>query len=1772
MLKKVISSAVISTFLFQTLAGPAQLTFAKEREQNQQVLISEVHYTDDLRYIELYNSSAKVMDMRNVQLKVNEKVLKLKGENEKQSVQPKETKLIVFGDKTVNEINEHYKTEIKEEHVLFAAEDLSDEQIKVEVMNEKNKMVDVIETRKENKDMSIHSFLNGTKKEMKNEIPSPGTYTTFQSQGKESTSTESTQKEAVQSDPKQLEPVPQKAAQTEPTQPNSKEEQPTPKDNSQKEKQLQETVHVPKLKINAQEDLPIELQLASVYDKAKVSLVYRSASNFLVKKLEMNKAEGNLYSIVAPKLDIWSDTFTYWFEIEQDGKVVTFPEKEQFKSAIEHQKEDYTKNRPIMITELMPDTINVKGKDGYEFIEIYNNSSETIQLKNYKFIYKYSDTGSEDWNITEEATIPAKGTSVFWIKNEGNTALSKQDFIQAYGGNITEKQVIQIEADGMSNSAGRTIQFADPYGTVLSSATYEKEDVKVGQSIAYAYKHESTEMQKVGLFEKGTPGVQVPFQVPLEPVKQPDQAKVTIEHTPSTTHIATEDLTITATIKGGENAVVLYTQDGKLTHKKLQMTKEGNGDVYKATIPQKELWGDSLFYKIVVQDNQNTIEKSYETKVEHKKIDPQSLPPFLITEVTPDTTNVGKADGYEFIEVYNNSKQDINFKDYTIRYRYPSEGPEGDLIWGSTPDDVVIPSGESLVLWIINGENNEKTVADFNKQFGANLVENKNIVKIYSNGMANGSARGIVVATKTGNEIAAAYYNDQANQADVKANKGILYRYPQDGSQIMQKISSAEHNASPGTIFEGQVPAERVVLKEDTIVPTISHKVAEGLISEFQDHKLSFSVLDNEQVKSVKLYYKTNDNAEYKVENLVEDRLDKQYHYTIYSPELIGKEKITYYLEASDGLNVVKSDMYAVKIDGEKDKNPLRLNVKDDEVVANQVLLKGTSSSVGFEQLSLLVDGQKVETNTYRTLEKPAYFAFDVKQTDLYFKNAVTIGKDVLRVFDDTYSDYVTLTVKIDQSKIKYNEPFKIDIRSGTKTSPFDDRVEENKDDFYLKNARLVLADGTTLYDPNFANPNQELSVGDGDTSTPVFSFEFKVPEEKFISNAYLWDTKKVKDGKHRIAVQDGVNKEAVVNVKVDNTPPQISTTVQNKKYKGKIPIDVTVTDDIAGVKSKKVILDGKEIETPYETSSAQLAAGKHELHMEAEDQVGNRQEKTVMFETWAEDPTDPTPISPKDGEENVSTNPTLEAKVTDPTNDAMKATFYKGYAYKPNQTDHMKITENMIEQEPPQGFDVSGEKSLDKDQLSKVSKKDGKYYTTESTEKFPYHRFDVTVAADVRNDDTVEVKWYGHSLEGRKVTMYAWNYATNKWTELASKISGNKDFELKGAVLAKEYVKNQKVSVIVQDQIPSSPNKFDYTFVWMSDTQYYSESYPYIYKSQVDWISAQKDPLNIKYVFHTGDLVDKSYQEFQWQRADEYMKVLENTNVPYGVLAGNHDVNHKDEDYTAYSKYFGDWRFKDKPFYGGSYKDNRGHYDLISAKGNDFIMLYMGWGVTDEDIQWMKEILQKYPNRKAILSFHEYLLVSGNRSPIGDKIYNEVVKPNKNVLAVLSGHYHDSETLVDEIDDNGDGAPDRKVYQMLADYQGGPEGGQGYMRLLQFDTTANKMYVKTYSPYLNEYNFYKPEDYPGKDEFELDVDLKPAIKQVATDYVEVNVYTNEVIGKDNFVANWRNAKVKLENLKENTTYQWYIKVEDRYGGRVTSPVWSFTTGKKGWRWNVFPN
>ncbi len=501
---------------------------------------------------------------------------------------------------------------------------------------------------------------------------------------------------------------------------------------------------------------------------------------------------------------------------------------------------------------------------------------------------------------------------------------------------------------------------------------------------------------------------------------------------------------------------------------------------------------------------------------------------------------------------------------------------------------------------------------------------------------------------------------------------------------------------------------------------------------------------------------------------------------------------------------------------------------------------------------------------------------------------------------------------------------------------------------------------------------------------------------------------------------------------------------------------------------------------------------------------------------------------------------------------DKLDVTFYEAYKY--DVTSSVKGFKNAVEFEPPKAMVPNGEKAFTPEDVSLVSKADGSYLVTDSDTKFPYHRFDVTVAEELDANDRVELVWKGNSLEGRKVSMYAWNHIEGKWMLLDYKVAGSKDFTISADVEVDDYVRDQKINVLVQDEIA---DEFDYTFVWMSDTQFYAESYPEIFMKQTEWIADMQKELNIKYVFHTGDLVNQSTKKKQWQNADKAMKVLDDHHIPYGVLAGNHDVDQVNNDYSAFYKYFGEHRFKDKPYYGGSYLNNRGHYDLISAGGNDFIMVYLGWGITDEGIQWVNDVLAAHPDRKAILSFHEYLLATGTRHPMGERLFKKIVVPNKNVLMVLCGHYHGAQTYVDEIDDDGDGEPDRTVTQMLADYQAGPEGGQGYMRLLQFDQKNNRILVNTYSPYLDDYNYYDQDEYPGKDEFVIDMDLAPMTKRIATDYFTVNVYTDHVIGKDK-AKSGKTAEVMWTGLERNRTYFWYAVVEDRYTGRAISNIWSF--------------
>lgn len=382
------------------------------------------------------------------------------------------------------------------------------------------------------------------------------------------------------------------------------------------------------------------------------------------------------------------------------------------------------------------------------------------------------------------------------------------------------------------------------------------------------------------------------------------------------------------------------------------------------------------------------------------------------------------------------------------------------------------------------------------------------------------------------------------------------------------------------------------------------------------------------------------------------------------------------------------------------------------------------------------------------------------------------MGEEIIHLLDkDNNSDWKTFTIPIDPNKLAVGENT-ITVRSGNKASPFQlEESEENRDDYNLRNVRLILADGTVIRDPQKADPFQVFDMGDDGTYRPFEDFTFTITEEQSKAKAYVWDTTSVSDGAYIIKATDG-KREAAATVKVDNTAPVIKTNIEaEKEYKGVFTIEASAEDTLAGVESLEVTLDEEEIKVPFDTASSKLAPGKHTLKMVAVDKAGNKGESDISFSVTNENPNKPELIAPANNTAApVEGNPKLKVKVTDPTNDSMDVTYYKGYKYEASDSK-VKSFENASDTEPPVELAPAGEKALTAKDVSAISSLDGKYLTTNSSTKFPYHRFEVALDPSISNQDKVELVWNGKSLQGRKVSMYAWSIQENKWKLLTYKI-----------------------------------------------------------------------------------------------------------------------------------------------------------------------------------------------------------------------------------------------------------------------------------------------------------------------------------------------------------------------------------------------------------------
>lgn len=197
--------------------------------------------------------------------------------------------------------------------------------------------------------------------------------------------------------------------------------------------------------------------------------------------------------------------------------------------------------------------------------------------------------------------------------------------------------------------------------------------------------------------------------------------------------------------------------------------------------------------------------------------------------------------------------------------------------------------------------------------------------------------------------------------------------------------------------------------------------------------------------------------------------------------------------------------------------------------------------------------------------------------------------------------------------------------------------------------------------------------------------------------------------------------------------------------------------------------------------------------------------------------------------------------------------------------------------------------------------------------------------------------------------------------------------------------------------------------------------------------------------MIHTADIVDEFNEAVSLENASREVEKLEDAGLPYGVLGGNHDVAHGNENYELYNKYFGAFRYEGNPWYGGTYEDNKGHYDLVQVDGEKLLLIYMSWDIYTPEVEWINSVLEQYPGPEGH-SLHPPRASMPKRCPITSAtlLVEQVCRDHPNVIAMLNGHYHGASLNFVGFDDDGDGVEERVVYRICTDYQSAPGGGQG--------------------------------------------------------------------------------------------------------------------------------
>lgn len=247
------------------------------------------------------------------------------------------------------------------------------------------------------------------------------------------------------------------------------------------------------------------------------------------------------------------------------------------------------------------------------------------------------------------------------------------------------------------------------------------------------------------------------------------------------------------------------------------------------------------------------------------------------------------------------------------------------------------------------------------------------------------------------------------------------------------------------------------------------------------------------------------------------------------------------------------------------------------------------------------------------------------------------------------------------------------------------------------------------------------------------------------------------------------------------------------------------------------------------------------------------------------------------------------------------------------------------------------------------------------------------------------------------------------------------------------------------------------FAFLWLTDTQKIA-GHGDEYRQTGEWLLGELEQRNTVMFLHTGDIVGMHKNKIQWERAHAALDPIREK-LPTLAIPGNHDINAKTRDYEPFRKnWYGEEETERLRNDETSFERGRGRYMLGTFGGIDFLFVGMGYDTTPAAMDWVEEVLDRYPDRIAVLLMHDYLNGDGRIYRRSQEQFDRMIAPHENVRLILSGHNSGYFIRRDDM-------PSGRFTQSILLNMQDDNGRRGTVQFLTIDPEASTLTLWAWSP-----------------------------------------------------------------------------------------------------------